>query len=102
MEGLFLDWNAFLRTRQLIEQLDLSLTDNHENGESLARAFLAVVEATAVSGGAPGGIQFNIAQTLVERMVKLLQMISGNDEDGGVGAEMSVRSREARAEFRCW
>lgn len=96
-----MDWNTFLRTRQLIDQLDLSLPDDHENGESLARAFLSVVEATAACGSTAGGLQFNIAQTLVERMVKLLQMISGQ-EDEGVGGEMATKSREGRAEFRCW
>jgi mediator of RNA polymerase II transcription subunit 12 len=101
VEELFLDWNTFLRTRQLIEQLDLPLAHDHATGESLARAFLSVIEATSASISTAGP-QF-IASTLVERIAKLLLIISNRDDDGSSTLpEFSWRNHDALAEFRCW
>lgn len=101
VEELFLDWSTFFRTRQLIDQLDLPLAHDHATGESLARAFLSVVEATSTSVPTAGS---HIASSLVERMAKLLQMISNrsDDDDNGTLPDFSCRNREAREEFRCW
>ncbi|KAF8542225.1 hypothetical protein BDD12DRAFT_826310 [Trichophaea hybrida] len=100
VEELFLEWNNFLQTRQLIKQLDLLLVDDHETGESLARAFLSVVEATS-SSTQTTVLQF-IPSLLVERMVKFIQMISTPDEEAGGVPDLSWRNRDAFSEFRCW
>ncbi|KAF8244696.1 hypothetical protein K440DRAFT_663352 [Wilcoxina mikolae CBS 423.85] len=100
VEELFLEWNNFLQTRQLIKQLDLHLVDDHETGESLARAFLSVVEATS-SSTQTTVLQF-IPSLLVERMVKFIQMISTPDEEAGGVPDLSWRNRDAFSEFRCW
>jgi mediator of RNA polymerase II transcription subunit 12 len=97
VEELFLDWNSFLRTRQLIEQLDLPLAhDQATTGEALARAFLSVIDATSTAAVVVGS-QF-IASTLVERIAKLLQIVSSThcDTDDDVLPEFPL------AEFRCW
>jgi mediator of RNA polymerase II transcription subunit 12 len=97
VEELFLDCNSFLRTRQLIEQLDLPLAyDQATSGEALARAFLAIIDATSTASVFVGS-QF-ITSTLVERIATLLQIVASTccDTDDDVLPEFPL------AEFRCW
>ena len=117
VEELFLEWNNFLKTHQLIKQLDLPLFDEQEAGESLARAFLSVIEATSTTTtittatttttttttntAITAGSQF-IPSLLVERMVKFIQVISVQDDEAGLTQDLSWRNHEAFTEFRCW
>ena len=118
VEELFLEWNNFLKTQQLIKQLDLPLFDDQEAGESLARAFLSVIEATSstttttttttattttasTTTTVTAGSQF-IPSLLVERMVKFIQAVSVQDGEAGSMSDLSLRNHEAFSEFRCW
>ena len=119
VEELFLEWNNFLKTQQLIKQLDLPLFDDQEAGESLARAFLSVIEATSsttttttttttattttasTTTTVTAGSQF-IPSLLVERMVKFIQAVSVQDGEAGSMSDLSLRNYEAFSEFRCW
>lgn len=125
VEELFLEWNNFLKTQQLIKQLDLPLFDDQEAGESLARAFLSVIEATSstttttttsatttttnttnsttttTTTTITAGSQF-IPSLLVERMVKFIQAVSMQDGEAGSMSDLFLRNHEAFSEFRCW
>ena len=94
VEDLFLDWTTFLQTRQLFDQLDLPLSPSPETGESLARAFLSVIDATSASPAPSPAAAQHTATLLVDRLAKLL-LVLHEDED-------LPRNKDAFSEFRCW
>lgn len=96
-EELVLNSPTFPPVRLCLGPLEPSLPEGRDSGESLARALLSVIEATAYSipsSGVP-----NIAPMLVDKLNMILQSLTLGEDDSAVP---EVLWNDLLTESRCW
>jgi mediator of RNA polymerase II transcription subunit 12 len=85
-----------------MERLELPVIDETEAGESLAHALLSVMEATAFS---ISNVSPTLSSTLVDRLSRLLQAISLQEETAKADAnstELWRHTPDNTSQIQCW
>lgn len=101
-EELVLNSSTFPPVRLCLGPLEPSLPEGRESGESLARALLSVIEATAYSIPANGVA--SIASMLVDKLNMIVQSLTLGEDDleKGGHAVPEVLWNDSLTESRCW
>lgn len=101
-EELVLNSSTFPPVRLCLGPLEPALPEGRESGESLARALLSVIEATAYSIPTQGVA--SIAGLLVDKLNMIVQSLTLGEEDleKGGHALPEVLWNDSLTESRCW
>lgn len=97
-EELVLNSSTFPPVRLCLGPLEPSLPEGRESGESLARALLSVIEATAYS--IPSSGVSSIASMLVDKLNMIVQSLTLGEDELADHAE--VLWNDSLTESRCW